>query len=259
MNQQPDIFDRIATHPIAQSARPLSDEDQKNEPPALVPQGMEGKDLSITDARTPSAVRKALQHLLGHGWLESASKPKLFSLIAAQTARLDALLEPLDLRVLVDDVRGLAFLAVVPDYADDDTDESEQDDWTHPLMKRQRLTLEQSLLLALLRREFLQREQESGTGAVVRITVDSLLPQLETYLGAMGSDMQERKRLLQLLENLRTHGMVTEVDAQDCITIRPMIVHLLNPENLQTLLLRLREVAEKGGAQGSAAQPEGTP
>jgi uncharacterized protein (UPF0128 family) len=67
--------------------------------------------------------------------------------------------------------------------------------------------------------------------------------------------MQERKRLTQLLENLRTHGMVTEVDAQDCITIRPMIVHLLNPENLQTLLLRLREVAE----QGSAAKPEGTP
>ena len=259
MNQQPDIFDRIATHPIAQSARPLSDEDQKNEPPALVPQGMEGKDLSITDARTPSAVRKALQHLLGHGWLESASKPKLFSLIAAQTALLDALLEPLDLRVVVDDVRGLAFLAVVPDYAGDDTDESEQDDWTHPLMKRQRLTLEQSLLLALLRREFLQREQESGTGTTVRITVDSLLPQLETYLGSMGSDMQERKRLTQLLENLRTHGMVTEVDAQDCITIRPMIVHLLNPENLQTLLLRLREVAEKGGAQGSTARPEGTP
>ena len=255
MNQQPDIFDRIATHPIAQSARPLSDEDQKNEPPALVPQGMGGKDLSITDARTPSAVRKALQHLLGHGWLESASKPKLFSLIAAQTARLDALLEPLDLRVVVDDVRGLAFLAVVPGYAGDDTDESEQDDWTHPLMKRQRLTLEQSLLLALLRREFLQREQESGTGAVVRITVDSLLPQLETYLGAMGSDMQERKRLGQLLENLRTHGMVSDVDAQDCITIRPMIVHLLNPENLQTLLLRLRAVAE----QGSAGHGEGAP
>jgi hypothetical protein len=49
--------------------------------------------------------------------------------------------------------------------------------------------------------------------------------------------------------------MVTEVDAQDCITIRPMIVHLLNPENLQTLLLRLSELAEQGGA----AKPEGTP
>lgn len=256
MIQPHDIFDRIAasaTTPEAVEA--LS----KKELLALDHQWLEAKNASAKEARTPPPVRRALQHLLAHGWLESAAKPQWFRLIAAQTTLLDALLEPLDLRVVVDDVRGLAFLAVVPDYAGDDTDESEQDDWTHPLMKRQRLTLEQSLLLALLRREFLQREQESGTGAVVRITVDSLLPQLETYLGATGSDMQERKRLGQLLENLRTHGMVTEVDAQDCITIRPMIVHLLNPENLQTLLLRLREVAEKGGAQGSTARPEGTP
>ena len=248
MQQEPDIFDRMAAQGAsAQAEQSLS----KEELPALVESGIATQSTS----RTPPNVRQALQFLLAHGWLESATKPKLFHLIAAQTTLLNALLEPLDLRVVVDDVRGLAFLAVVPDYAGDDTDESEQDDWTHPLMKRQRLTLEQSLLLALLRREFLQREQESGTGTAVRITVDSLLPQLETYLGATGSDMQERKRLGQLLENLRTHGMVSDVDAQDCITIRPMIVHLLNPENLQTLLLRLRAVAE----QGSAGHGEGAP
>ena len=252
MEQESDIFDRMAAQAVdSQAPHSLS----KEELPALAQSALAAQNSS----KTPLNVRQALQFLLAHGWLDSAAKPKLFSLIAAQTTLLDALLEPLDLRVVVDDVRGLAFLAVVPDYAGDDTDESEQDDWTHPLMKRQRLTLEQSLLLALLRREFLQREQESGVGAVVRVTVDSLLPQLETYLGATGSDMQERKRLGQLLENLRTHGMVTEVDAQDCITIRPMIVHLLNPENLQTLLLRLRALAEQGGAQGSAGNAEGTP
>ncbi|HAU58358.1 MAG TPA: hypothetical protein DCW87_12925 [Comamonadaceae bacterium] len=224
---------------------------QNSELPAISNQGLEANNVS----RTPLTLRQALQFLLAHGWLESATKPKLFNLIAAQTTLLDALLEPLDLRVVVDDVRGLAFLAVVPDYAGDDADESEQDDWTHPLMRRQRLTLEQSLLLAILRREFLQREQESGTGTPVRITVDSLLPQLETYLGSTGSDMQERKRLGQLLENLRTHGMVSDVDAQDCITIRPMIVHLLNPENLQALLLRLREAVEHGGARSAEDQP----
>ena len=248
MGQEPDIFDRMAAQAAGVGVpQSLS----KEELPALSESALAPQ----TTSKTPPNVRQALQFLLAHGWLESAAKPKLFHLIAAQTALFDTLLEPLDLRVVVDDVRGLAFLAVVPDYAGDDTDESEQDDWTHPLMKRQRLTLEQSLLLALLRREFLQREQESGTGTAVRVTVDSLLPQLETYLGATGSDMQERKRLGQLLENLRTHGMVSDVDAQDCITIRPMIVHLLNPENLQTLLLRLRAVAE----QGSAGHGEGTP
>lgn len=238
MTQEPDIFDSIAAQPAA----PLPDDHQKEELPAV-----DGGHSSIENhSKAPQDVRKALQFLLANGWLESAAKPQLFCLIAAQAALLDVLLEPLDLCVRIDDVRGLAFLAVAPGYENDDADESEQDDWTHPLMRRQRLTLEQSLLLAILRREFLQREQESGTGTQVRVALDSLLPQLETYLGATGSDMQERKRLGQLLENLRGHGMVTEVDAQDCITIRPMIVHLLNPENLQALLLRLREVAGKG-------------
>ena len=112
-------------------------------------------------------------------------------------------------------------------------------------MRRQRLTLEQSLLLAILRREFLQREQEGGIGRPVQIAVDSLLPQLEIYLGATGSDMQERKRLLNLLENLRAHGVVSEVDGNERLAIRPMIVHLANPENLQALLARLREAAQQ--------------
>ena len=84
----------------------------------------------------------------------------------------------------------------------------------------------------------------------VYTTVDALLPQLEIYLGATGSDLQERKRLLNLLENLRGHGVVSEVDGSERLLIRPMIVHLANPENLQALLQRLREA--------SAATPEGS-
>lgn len=40
----------------------------------------------------------------------------------------------------------------------------------------------------------------------MQLVADSLLPQLEIYLGNTGSDMQERKRLMNLLENLRGHG-----------------------------------------------------
>ena len=152
MEQEPDIFDRMAAQAAGVEASPLL---SKEELPALYEKAFDAQNPS----QTPSNVRQALQFLLAHGWLESAAKPKLFGLVAAHTTLLDALLEPLDLRVVVDDVRGLAFLTVVPGYAGDDTDESEQDDWTHPLMKRQRLTLEQSLLLALLRRECWQREQ----------------------------------------------------------------------------------------------------
>jgi hypothetical protein len=200
---------------------------------------------------TPGALRRAVQELLKHGLLEQSAKPHLFRHIATDTARVNALLEPLDLSVRLDDHRGLAFVAIAATYQADGEDE---DEWTHPLVRRQRLTLEQSLLLALLRREFLQREQESGLGVPVHLSVDSLLPQLEIYLGSTGSDMHARKRLLNLLENLRGHGVVSEVDAQDSFTIRPMIVHLANPENLQALLHTLREMGRTNATAAGGSE-----
>ena len=220
---EPDIFDQWASAATAAG-------EQAAAPPAAPEPG--------TAPATPVALRRAVQELVKYGLLEQAAKPHLFRQITTDTAKVDALLEPLDLRVLVDDHRGLVFVAIAAQYQPDGEDD---DDWTHPLVRRQRLTLEQSLLLAILRREFLLREQESGLGTPVQLPVDSLLPQLEIYLGHTGSSMQERKRLLTLLESLRGHGVVSEVDAQDSFTIRPMIVHLANPENLQALLQQLRE------------------
>lgn len=229
-----DIFDQWASAPAAASpAQPAGDMAQAGE-----------QDAASAGATAP-ALKRAVQELLKYGLLEQAGKPHLFRQIASDTGLVDALLEPLDLQVRVDDVRGLAFVAVASGYQPED---AEEDDWSHPLVRRQRLTLEQSLLLAILRREFLQREQEGGIGAHVQLGLEQLLPQLEIYLGSTGSDMQERKRLAQLLENLRGHGVVSELDAQDRFTIRPMIVHLANPQNLQALLQRLKEL-QAGGAQ----------
>ena len=227
MTTAPDLFDQwaAAATPAAQPAET---------PEAATPVPPEAP------TATPAALRRAVQELLKMGLLEQAAKPQLFRQLLTEQARVNALLEPLDLRLRVDDVRGLALVAVAADFAGEAEDD---DEWTHPLVRRQRLTLEQSLLLAILRREFLQREQEGGIGRPVQIAVDSLLPQLEIYLGSTGSDMQELKRLAALLEHLRGHGVVSDVDAQERITIRPMIAHLANPENLQALLTQLRALS----------------
>ena len=233
MPTAPDLFDQWAAAP---QASPAVGAEPSPEPlPEPAPEAAPA---------TPQPLRRALQELLKMGLLEQASKPQLFRHIAIDTARVNALLEPLDLQVRVDDLRGLAYVAVAPGWQADDAEDD--DEWTHPLVRRQRLTLEQSLLLAVLRREFLQREQEGGLGVAVQLGLDGLLAQLEIYLGATGSQMQDRKRLLELLEKLRAHGVVSEVDAQDQLTIRPMIVHLANPENLQGLLTHLRGLGQAG-------------
>ena len=233
MPTAPDLFDQWAAAPQASPA--VDAQPAPEPPPEPAPEAVPA---------TPQPLRRALQELLKMGLLEQASKPQLFRHIAIDTARVNALLEPLDLQVRVDDLRGLAYVAVAPGWQADDAEDD--DEWTHPLVRRQRLTLEQSLLLAVLRREFLQREQEGGLGVAVQLGLDGLLPQLEIYLGATGSDMQDRKRLLELLDKLRAHGVVSEVDAQDQLTIRPMIVHLANPENLQGLLAHLRGLQQAG-------------
>ena len=233
MTSHSDLFDQWAAAP---QASPVSDAAPAPEPPP--------EPAPEAAPATPQPLRRALQELLRNGLLEQTAKPQLFRHIASSTARVNALLEPLDLQVRVDDLRGLAYVAVAPSWQAEDADD---DEWTHPLVRRQRLTLEQSLLLAVLRREFLQREQEGGLGVAVQLGLDGLLPQLEIYLGATGSDMQDRKRLLELLDKLRAHGVVSEVDAQDQLTIRPMIVHLANPENLQGLLAHLRGLRQAGG------------
>lgn len=188
---------------------------------------------------TPKNLRMATQELLKYGLLEADRKPNLYQIAINQTSAIDQILEPLDLCLKIDDIRGLAFLVVSSQlFAEED------DDWSHPLIRRQRLNLEQSLLIAILRQHFIAHEQESGLGAAEAvIELDELLPQLQLYLGDTGSDARDQKRLRNLLENLKNHGIVSEIDANDQVIIRPIITHLANPENLQNLLQHFRKLA----------------
>ena len=247
---------------IASGAQPESAQgefDSNPEPPSA-------SDPPASPLRaTLPTVKAAVQELLRIGVVEAEARPRVYDTLRRYPQEVAQALEPLDLSCRLDEVRGLAWLWVGQGYAGDTSAEAAMQDavaassaddappadapddgWSHPLVRRQRLTLEQSLLLAVLRREFLQREQEGGLGVAVQLGLDGLLAQLEIYLGATGSQMQDRKRLLELLEKLRAHGVVSEVDAQDQLTIRPMIVHLANPENLQGLLAHLRGLGQAG-------------
>jgi hypothetical protein len=114
--------------------------------------------------------------------------------------------------------------------------------------------MEQSLLVAILRQHFIAHEQETGIGAGEAVVeLEELLPQLQLYLGDTGSDTRDQKRLRNLLDNLKNHGIVSDIDANDQVVIRPIITHLANPENLQNLLHHFRRMA----AQSEAAEDNG--
>jgi hypothetical protein len=189
---------------------------------------------------TPEAIKETSQELLRFGLIESSAKPNVYQTAITHHKALNDIFEPLDLRLTIDDVRGLAFLLLAESVSD-----SNRDEWTHPLIRKQRLTLEQSLLLAILREFYLAHESENGIGSSnAMVPLSELLPRVRIYLGELGSDVAEEKRLRNILEKLKIHGVVSDVDEYGQIKIRPIITHLANPENLTSLLQALRQQKE---------------
>lgn len=209
-----------------------------------------GSDGIVTGAaHTSAAVRASVLELLRNGLLEAADKPALYRNVLLHRNAVADTLGSLDLALRLDEIRGLAFVVVAA------TQEQDADEWSHPLVRKQRLTLEQSLLVAILRQKFVAHEMQAGVGAAGAIVAqDELLPQLQVYLGDLGSDAQERKRLLALLEQLKSHGLVSDVDQHDRVTIRPIIAHVANPENLVNLVRALRRAA--GGETPDTQEPD---
>ncbi len=119
----------------------------------------------------------------------------------------------------------------------------EEDDWTHPLIRKQRLTLEQSLLLAILRQIYIDGEQQQGVGSDNIIAeLDDLQSQLQIYTGSSGSDSTDDRRIRTLLEQLANHGVVSKLDNNDEVRIRPLIAHIANPTSLSRLLKHIQEL-----------------
>jgi len=140
------FFDQLTGKP---SAKPAATEDDDTTD-GLV-QAPSDAAQSALDERTETRLRDATQELLKYGLLEAEQKPNLYRIATVQQEQINSILEPLDLVATVDDIRGLVFLTVRPTATADSSDDA---DWSHPLVRKQRLTLEQSLMVALLRQIF---------------------------------------------------------------------------------------------------------
>lgn len=191
-------------------------------------------------------IKLVTQELIKYGVLEMAKKPNYYQLCLRHKNFIEQILLPLDLKLGVDDIRGLVFVLVGDEYRQEQDSEQDndwqQDDWQHPLVRRQRMNLEQSLLVAILRQQFVAHELEAGVGDQnAGVFLDDLLPQLNQFLGATGSDERDNKRLRQLLEQLKSYGLVSDVDDNERVFIRPLIAHVANPENLKNLITALKQ------------------
>ena len=241
------IFDSMLSGESSEKNSQVSDTQNENDNKKGEIESTEAATASPTEtSNTPRDVKEVTQELLRYGHIDETRKAALFQKAMINSAAIGAALEPLDLSLQLDEHRGVAFLAV------NKTENSEPgQEWSHPLVRRQRLTLEQSLLVAILRQAFVTHEQESGVGeGAARVAVEDLLPQFLTYFEDSGSDAKNESRLMNILDQLKTHGIISEVDKKQEVTIRPLIAHLADPASLNTLLKSLQDQADQTEMDG---------
>lgn len=187
--------------------------------------------------------KQALQEILKYGHLSQAQKPVLYQALVSNVASVNDYLSVIDFRLQIDGVRGLAFLIVYQNQEFDNDVVPMLDGWAHPLVRRQRLTLQQSLVLAILRQRFMELEQQYGIGyADTYMSLNELNKQFFIYHESSGSESQDNERVMTLVRQLAEHGLVA-IDKHQLL-ISPLIVHLLNPENLIELLKQYQSVSE---------------
>lgn len=222
----------------------------QSEPPMTAGDSSTESDNSMS--RTPVEVRGAVQELLRDGYVDQTRKPDVFKRIVVHERAVGEVLDSLDLAMRLDSHRGIAVVTV----RKEDAETSDAvDPWTHPLVRRQRLQLDQSLLVAILRQMFVLHEQEHGVGGPPAVVaVDDLLPEFRVYMGDSGSDRRDEQKLRTLLDQLSGYGVVSKADASDQCTIRPLIAHLADPASLVGLLEQMKSLAENAAKQADAPE-----
>lgn len=197
---------------------------------------------------TAPSIKAAAQEMLKYGLVEQTAKPNIYRTLIQEREAMERIFEPLDLEMQVDDTRGMAFLRVAASVAKEG-----EEAWQHPLLRRLRLTTEQSLLVAILRQYYIAYERDSGLGAEgAAVDFEDLLAQFDLYLGETGSEQRNQNRLSNVIDQLHKHGIVSPPDGENRIQIRPIIVHLANPDQLQLLLHHFQELARKHPAETGA-------
>lgn len=211
---------------------------------------------------TPSPLKAAVQDLLKFGLVEEAAKPNVYARLVRERDALAAILEPLDFLARFDEIRGIVFLETAPPDGDaaETPDTADDDAWNHPLVRRKRLTTEQSLLLAILRQMHIAYEQDCGIGAAdAMVDLDELRAQFDLYLGSTGSEQRDLNRVLKVLEQLKKHGVVTDPDRENRVRIRPIIVHVADPTQLALLLEHFKRTAGCHPAEPNESETDTAP
>jgi len=193
--------------------------------------------------------RSAFIYLLARGYVMIRTKPEFYaSLLANDKAVLSVLID-LNLTMQVDHAAGLVALRSLAGTAEEEGEGEDDEDKT-VLIRRQRLSQFQSIIVLILRRH--HRDRSLAGDSVITMEIEQIEQALVPFMHLTQSQTREDKRLNGALALCKKHGLILNVRGDESrIEISPLIRLVVDLNWLDTLLTKFKEMAER--SKGAAA------
>ncbi|MEC9358757.1 MAG: DUF4194 domain-containing protein [Sinimarinibacterium flocculans] len=193
-------------------------------------------ETSNSKGELPPAARRALTELLSRGALTSTGRAAAYEAIRLNRARIEAILNDLNLELILDATTGIAAIRAA--------ESPDGDEGAHPLLRKRPLSLYDTLLALVLRRHY--RDRENAGDAKIVIDVTGIQAALGPFLPLTKSDALERKQLNGALDRFREWAIVAPVrGVDDQFEISPIIRIVINLEWLDQVLAEYEQMAAK--------------
>ncbi len=193
---------------------------------------------SIVKGRLPPEAKRALVNLMRMGSIIATQKPKLFEQICRHEELIQAHLSDMYLRLLLDEKAGVALVLQQEIIGDG----GEEDD-IYTLITPRTLTLNDSLLLLVLRKYYQDREA-AGEQRII-IDIEQIEAFLTPFLPLSNSSKSDRRKLSTSLSRMTERKILSSVRGEDSrFEITAVIRYVVSAEFLERLLAEYQKLAK---------------
>lgn len=192
--------------------------------------------------RLSADARRCLVSLLRHGVILANNKQQLFEILIKEQSSIQDHLADMFLRVLIDELAGVAVLL---------QQEMNEEEDTVSLITRRPLSLYDSLLLLILRKHF--QERETAGEQRIYIDIDRIESRLTPFLPLTNNSRSDRRKLNSSLKNIKDKRLLQGVPGDDeRFEITPVIRYVVNAEFLEQMLGEYQAMAEQASMEVEA-------
>lgn len=186
------------------------------------------------------ASRRAMQKLIARGVIYESRHEADYRVLVNDAEQVSGVLEELSLRMSIDREVGVILLRLPDDYLEG---EEEGEEGSHPLVRRRRMTLFDSLTAVVLRKHY--RERELTGEQRVRIDIEQLEQGLVPFLPLMGSEEIFRKHLRGVVDRFKDLNLLLSVRGSKTeFEIAPVIRVVVNAEWIESLVKEFQRLSD---------------